>query len=667
MKRGINSHEQRITPQHDHAPPTLPSPSKGEGKGGSDRSYFLSSIVILSLGVWASPAWTQDAASVAPTDASSASAVSPATVASLKKEAYYHFFMEDYLTSATRLKLMEEEVQSEPSLLNETRLLRGSLYLAWGLHRPARTIFDQLVSTFPPGNDRNQVLLLIQRLQYSRSLYEAAVSTYKRIDRNPEFAALDQAAYLAGMSHYALGRFDESLRAFATVPASSTYQPFAALASAKSQMRLADVSAAIRLLEGVGAFTPEDDAERQALAEKSRVTLGLLFTETGWYDNAVPTLASVSSSSRFYPDATFGLGWAHLYRKRYHESLAAFLALVRAAPDHPYALEALTTIGHCYDRLGLHAKALDSYVTALDTYHRTQQNLLAIKSLIRDRDQLDALFTDFPAVMRSPLAPTLEDDGLRYWIKQYGELAALERYLARKLEDTAVFDVMLAHRQAIFRDRVPVVRGFLNESPVVPIKKREGETQTALDQAVRHETARAWALGDERPALDELADARHKSHTVGEAILQMDNGTPAVRDQLNDLRTQWRTTDRWLDVLYGERVWTIATDIPGRRDDLQRALNRLHEDLNRADREQRRLVESIEGTEDQLDAFRRDIRTIRQDLVAYQRRLAEARAELLPPLQALLVKAVDRRSGRIEAMAAAARLNQIRLWDMASQ
>ncbi|MFZ5861959.1 MAG: tetratricopeptide repeat protein [Nitrospirota bacterium] len=636
-------------------------------------------ILVLSLGAWAFPAFAGDgttplaaASDTLQVGATTAEAwpvspVSPATVASLKKEAYYHFFLEDYLTSATRLKLMEKGVQNEPSLLNETRLLRGSLYLAWGLHRSARTIFDQLVATFPPGNDRNQVLLLIERLQYSRSLYEAAVSTYKRLDRDPTFASLDQAAYFAGMSHYALGQFDESLRAFATVPTSSAYRPFAALASAKSRMQLADVSAAIRLLEGAGAFTPEDDAERQALAEKSRVTLGLLFTETGWYDNAVPTLASVPSSSRFYPDATFGLGWAHLYRKRYNESLAAFLALVRAAPDHPYALEALTTIGHCYDRLGQHAKALESYVTALDTYQRTQQNLLAIKSLIRDRDQLDALFTDFHAVMRSPLAPILEDDGLRYWVKQYGELAALEHYLARKLEDTAVFDVMLEHRQAIFRERVPIVQGFLDESPVAPLTQREAVLQTAIEQAVRHETARNWASGAERPALDELEDARRKSRAVGESIRRMDDGTPAVRDRLHDLRAQWQTTDRWLDVLYGERVWTIATDVPGRRDDLQRALNRLHEDLEQADRDQRKLVESIAGIENRLGTFRSDIRDIRRDLVAHQRRLTAARAELLPPLQALLVKAVDQRHGRIETMAAAARLNQIRLWDMASQ
>jgi TolA-binding protein len=634
------------------------------------------SIAILSLGVWASPVCAgEDGTPVAGiSDAPEAAAdprpsahVSPATVTALKKEAYYHFFLEDYLTSATRLKLMEDEVQTESTLLNETRLLRGSLYLAWGLHRPARTIFDQLVSTFPPGNDRNQVLFLIERLQYSRSLYEAAVATYKRIDRDPAFASLDQASYLAGMSLYALGQFDDSLRVFARIHDSSSYHPYATLASAKSQLRQSDVAGAIRQLESVGAFKPGDDAERQALAEKGRVTLGLLLTETGWYDDAVPTFASVSSTSRFYPDATFGLGWAHLYSKRYNESLAAFLALVRARPDHPYALEALTTIGHCYDRLGLHAKALESYVTALDTYRRTQQNLSALKSLIRDRNQLDALFSDFSAVMRSPLVPLLEDDGLRFWVKQYGELLALERYLTRKLEDTAVFDVMLDHRQAIFRDRVPIVRGFLKESPAIPLRKREDEIRNALDQAVRHETARAWALGDERPALDELEEARRKSRSVGAAIRNIGDGTPAAREQLNDLLMQWRATDRWFDVLHGERVWAISTDIPGRRDDLQRALTHLHEALNQADHDQHKLVESIEGIEDQLSKFRLEIRAIRQELVAFQRRLAEARAELLPPLQALMVKAVDQRNGRIEAMAAAARLSQIRIWDMASK
>jgi hypothetical protein len=68
-----------------------------------------------------------------------------------------------------------------------------------------------------------------------------------------------------------------------------------------------------------------------------------------------------------------------------------------------------------------------------------------------------------------------------------------------------------------------------------------------------------------------------------------------------------------------------------------------------------------------MSEFGQRIQAIRQNLAAYRARLTELRAELLPPLQALLLKAVDRRSGQMESMAAVARLSQVHIMDVLTQ
>ncbi|MEW6683146.1 MAG: tetratricopeptide repeat protein [Nitrospirota bacterium] len=637
-------------------------------------------ILFFALGLWSAHAWADPSINLPQppkaqptgvTEAAPASGAEPRTSGSttdaLKREAYYHFFLDDYLTSATRLKLLEETVHTDTDTLNHVRLLRGSLYVAWGMHRPATVIFDQLVSAFPSGQDRNQVLLLIERLQYSRALYQAAVSTFERLTPDPAFASMDHAAYLAGMSHYALGNFERALDVMTAIPGSSDYRPFAQLTSAKSHTQLANVDEASRMLEELGGLQPEDDALLQALAEKSRLTLGLLFTETGRYDEALPAFASITQTSPFYPDAVFGAGWVHLYQQRYAESLAAFLTLLRAAPNHPYALEALTTIGHCYDRMGARGEAFHAYGKALDTYRRERQALDTMRGLIKDRDRLSGLLTDMTAVLDSPIGPLLDDDGLRFWVRQYGELGTIEQYLARKLADSDVFQVMVDHREAVFRDRVPTVRGFLTQNPVTPLRQREHQLQAALDQAVQHETAEAWALGSDPSVLSQLALARGQSRAVGETIARLRPSGQSDRLQIEDLKAQWNNADRWLSMLQGERLWTILTEVPGRRDDLQRAIIQVQIDLEQADHDQRALVDSINGLDTKLSQFRQRIQAIRQDLVAYRGELIDLRAELLPPLQALLLKAVDQRSGQMEAMAAVARLSQVHIMDVLTQ
>ncbi len=639
-------------------------------------------LVIFAVGAWLAPAWAGDSmvplpslepaepsanAPVPAVGSGSAPRVSPVTAAALKKEAYYHFFLEDYLTSATRLKLLEASIGTDADMLNHVRLLRGSLYLTWGMHRPATEIFDHLVSAFPPGQDRNQVLLLIERLQYSRALYQAAVETYGRLTPDRAFTSRDQAAYVAGMSYYALGNFDQALRVMTTIPRSSGYMPFAKLASAKSYTQLANVDEATRLLREVGTMDAREDEVLRALADKSRLTLGLLLTETGRYDEALPVLASVPPTSPFYPEAVFGTGWAQLYREQYWTSLAAFQALIHTAPNHPYALEALTTIGRCYDRLGARGEALQAYGKALDAYRREQQSMDGMKSLIRDRDRLSVLLQDLTAVLDSPLGVLLDDDGLRFWVKQYGELASLDRYLTRKLDDMAVFEVMVDHREAVFHDRLPIIKQLIAQSPVTPLREQERRVEANLDQAVQHETAQAWALGNEATVLNELTQARRKSRDIGAAIEQVDGRIASVREHRDELKDQWKTADRLLDLLYGERLWTIITDVPGRRDDLRRAMSQIQTGLEHADDNQRGLIESIGGMEGEISRFRQRIHDIRRDLAAHHARLVDLRTQLLSPLQALLLNAVDRRSGQMEEMAAAARLSQVHIMDVMSQ
>ncbi len=587
------------------------------------------------------------------------------TQAALQQEAYYHFFLEDYLTSATRLKLIEAEriTRQDEKSLNEVRLLLGSLYLAWGMHRPATVIFSDLVDHFPPGKDRNQVLLLIERLQYSRSLYQATVETHRLLTSSKEFLSMDQASYLAGMSHYILGSFEDGLRVLKTIPPSSDYFPFAKLASAKSYTYLKDFQEAILLLKELGDLDHQGNPILRALAEKSRLTLGLLMTEMGQYENAHTILVSIPIESPFYPDALFGAGWVRFYQEQYPEALLAFQDLIRTSPEHPYSLEALTTVGHCYNRLGAYQAALKGYEEALDTYSREGQAITGLRQLINDRDRLATLLQSFTEVQRSSLVSLLEDEGLRFWIKQYGELVHLEGYLDQKLNDMDVFKVMVDHREVVFQDHLPTVQRFLKEDPVRPLQEKGQQLRVGLEQAIQDEEVRILATGKEVKVLDELSRARSKSEALKAAIGNLQGSSTEHR---KDLKGQWASTNRWLELFRGELLWKIITEVPGRSNDLGREVKQINKDLETLVERQAHLARSIPTAAAEIGQFRDQIRQIRGGLQEKQKELTGLREKLLPPLQVLLLKALDRRMGHIEVLAATARLSQIQILDLKS-
>lgn len=583
----------------------------------------------------------------------------------LKKESYYHFFLEDYLTSATRLKLIEEvkkEGQDQVTL-NEVRLLLGSLYLAWGMDRPATVIFNELVEVFPPGSDKNILLLQIERMQYGRSLYGAATKTYQLLTPDEGFARMDQASYLAGMSHNAKGSIQEGIRILESIPPRSPYFRYAKLALSKSYVEVNDPLYSLRLLRELDEIDYGENPLLETFAEKGRLTRGLLLIEENRFLEAERILTAIPQESPFYPDALFSLGWTHFNREQYLDAILSFQDLIQFAPEHPYAMEARTTVADCYSRLGAHRAAIGIYGEALAVYDREGLAIENLRGLIEDEDRLAYLLHNFEQVENGPLASLLEDEGLRSWVREYGELGSLEAYLKQKHDDMGVFRVMVGHREEVFRRHLPTVNGFLEKSPIKDLQEKLVSLQSHLDKAIEQEEVRALVSKEEGEVLNQLEVGLQQSTILFDTMKTL----PLDAASRHGLENQYREADRWLKLYYGELFWKVITEVPGRVDDLRRVITSLKTYLEKAAALQKRLVVSVPSSEGKIAQFRKDIEEIRLALLEKRVRTLALQKRLLPRLQAKLLQALDDRMGHIGALASRARLSQLRIMDAKSK
>ncbi len=590
----------------------------------------------------------------------------------LQKEAYYHFFLGDYLTAATRLKLLEdsEAALNDPEVLSETRLLLGSLYMVWGMHRPAAEIFGELVETFPSGEKRSRLLLLVQKMQYEQTFYQAAILTYNLLSSEEGFAAMDQAAYFAGMSHIAIGSLNAGIKVLQKIAPESRYAPYAKMSLAKAHLGLNKTNKALFLLqalsrEGAEAASgteviPAKDSVDAIFVEKTHLTLGQLLIEQGRFSAARDPLSQIHSHSPFYPDALFAIAWSHFKEKNELKSIIFFQDLIEKSPKHPYALEALSTVGHAYNRLEAYRKALEHYGEAIKLYRVQEKSLQLLLRVIGDQKQLGILVDLYLTTGEGALADLIDTDRISSWIAQYGELGALERLLDKKLEDMAIFELIAFHREEVFQTFLPSVNHSLTTDRFVTLNAKGAALSVALEGAVQEERLSVLGVPDEAQRLKLLTEALAKSQALGKQIGGLE------QQGLGDaaLKASWETSHRNLEIAQGTLLWAMISKVPGRADDLKRGVKNIMTDLQTMTALNTQLLATVPALSKEIQVFRKRIAEARVRLIADKKESLVLQGAILKSLQQMLTERIERRLAQVADWIATSELSRIQILDL---
>ncbi len=594
----------------------------------------------------------------------------------LKKKSFYHFFLGEYLTAASDLKLLEADAKEEDDIatLNESRRLLGGLYLAWGMDGSAARLFDELIENTPISNEKTRLLKIVQKMQYDRGLYQAAIASYGLFSTEKGSPGMDQATYFYGMSHVAKGAVQKGIDLLSAITPDSRYFPYAQLTLAKSYFRLNNIPKSLHLFEAISGINTGEYPFLQPFIEKTRLTWGQVLLEVGRNVEARSVLREIPKESPFYSDALFGMAWAAFKNQDDLTALLMFQDLIKRDSGHHYALEALALVGHVNRRLGDYAGALDHYSAAIDIYGKEEKKIRDFQRLIQDPARVAMLLSIDRQDEKGRLSDLLkEDDALRFWVRQYRGLSSLTSYLDQKLRDMAVFQVMVDHREAVFRQVLPSLKTSLEKNPLRSLKKKEATLNDRVAQAMREEKLIAFSSPDEGKTMTQLAAARRGSLSLGAKIKAMGKrvrGRESLKvDQEEaakqvDLEEEWKKVHRGLSIAEGELIWEIATELPGRADDLKRGLTQLHSDLSRMAEGYGRLVLSAPSLEREISLFRKRIGDARVLLSGQREKTIHLKERLLPVLQALFLRQLKRKLDQIVSWIAVAELSQIQILDI---
>ena len=386
----------------------------------------------------------------------------------------FHFFQGRYFTSVTGLMVSQHFARVAPHD-DEAEVLRGGLFLSYGLHREAGDVFARLIERGAAPAVRDRAWFYLAKIRYQRGLLAEAEDALGRIEQRLPGELEEDRVLLQANVQMARGRYAEAIRTLDTRakgPGASSYVRYNL---GIALIRGGDPAAGTAQLDAVGKL-PATSEEYRNLRDKANLALGFAALRDGRGDAARGYLERVRLSGMQSNKALLGFGWAAAAQGNMKSALVPWNELVGREEADAAVLEARLAVPYALAELGADAQALALYQKAIDAFDREGANVDSSVAAIREGKLLDGLIArnpgeemgwfwsiaDLPDRQDVPhggrLAPLLATHEFQEAFKNYRDLLFLARNLQQWRDTLGVLRDMLDNRRRAYVERLPQVR-----------------------------------------------------------------------------------------------------------------------------------------------------------------------------------------------------------------
>jgi hypothetical protein len=492
-------------------------------------------------------------------------------------DSLFYFFQQRYFSSVTDL-MVSQHFARLPHHVDEAELLRGGLYLSYGMHREAGDIFARLIEKSAKPAVRDRAWYYLAKIRYQRDLPAQAEEALAHIgDHLPPELEEDRALLQANLL-MARGAYTDAAKALtglANNPKASVYVRYnLGVALIKS----GQVEQGTALLDQIGR-TPAEGEEMLSLRDKANVALGFTALQHNDPDHASTYLERVRLSGMLANKALLGFGWAAATRRQPKEALVPWLELSKRSTMDAAVLEAKLAVPYAMGEIGAYSQSLELYNDAISVFERERVNLDESISAIHHGKLLDGLlernpgedemgwFWNIDQLPHLPhpehLTPVLARHDFQEAFKNYRDLLFLQRNLHEWQDKLGVYSDMLANRRQAFAERLPKVRAQEGASGLNGLEQRRDDLTRELTWAEAHSNVYAFTDPQEKKLADRLTRVHEILERVGDD------------PQFEQERERYR-------LVSGALTWQLTQEYPARLWEAKKQLMELDTELGQA-------------------------------------------------------------------------------------
>jgi tetratricopeptide (TPR) repeat protein len=571
----------------------------------------------------------------------------------------FYFYQTRYFTAVTNLMVSQHFERMAPHD-DEAEILRGGLFLSYGLHREAGEVFAQLIERGAPPPIRDRAWFFLAKIRYQRGLLAQAEEAILRIEHNlppdlEEERVLLHANLLMARADYAgAARVLDGLKAGTGAAAYVRFNLGVALVKSGDETR------GTAMLDAVGKM-PAATEEYRSLRDKANLALGFAALQTDRPQDARTYLERVRLSGMLANKALLAFGWAAAALKQPQSALVPWTELSTRTPVDAAVLEAKLAVPYAFAELGAYGQALDRYKDAIAIFERENTDLDESIGAIRAGKLLAGLLernpgeemgwfwniTELPELPHAGhLAQVLAQHEFQEAFKNYRDLHFLARNLSQWQESLAALNDMLLNRRKAFADRLPLVQARDRALGIAELERRRDEITNDLAAAEQQGDGVALADARERDLLDRFERARKLLEKTGD-----DPDVEALRERFRRVA--------------GALSWQLSDQFAGRLWDAKKSLKEIDTGLSEARERDAALARAQQEEPARFDQLDARIAELDQRLRALTPRVGTLLAEQQNYVQDLAVAALEQQKERLASYGTQARFAVAQIYDRA--
>lgn len=270
------------------------------------------------------------------------------------------------------------DYQPDFARMDEAVFLLADCFYELKMTAAAAKLYKRVVQKYISSPLLAEALMGLQRIAFENNELQESLRYYQALTRgNPPQDIVNLAAYYAGMAYYKIDDYPRCLTALRTADARSPYYDYILYTTALALLRMKDVNGAVEAFDRLLQLPIIGD-ERRRVIDEARLSLGYLYYELGYYEQAVREFDRLSDTSPLRPAALLAKSWALTQINAWERAVPPLTELYSAFPEHESAQEGLFLLGRCYLKLQRYQEAMQVYDRLIEMFPEASQAITSV-------------------------------------------------------------------------------------------------------------------------------------------------------------------------------------------------------------------------------------------------------------------------------------------------
>lgn len=425
-------------------------------------------------------------------------------------EVLFYFYQEDYFPAIVRL-LAAQKQSRMPNHEAESDLLLGGLYLSYGHHLRAAEIFERLLADNVNPDVRDRTWFFLAKIWQQRGYMAESQNALDNIQGELPKGMESERYMMQAQLLIKRGDYDQAIALLQDWPGKSEWASYAQFNLGVALVRSGRVDAAAMVLEKLGESDPFNE-ELTSLRDKANLALGYAYLQDQQPVAAKSALQRVRLDGPFSSKALLGVGWADAEESQYRRALVPWMELRSRDLLDPAVQESMLAIPYAMAKLESISQAADHYLNAIEAFYeetnrideaigRIESGTLFDGFLTEDVDSSAGWLWKLNNLPKGPesryLFHLLAANEFQEGLKNYRDLAYLNRNLDEWQQSIEVYRAMLETRKLAYEERLPIVEQSLADADLDGMANRKLGYDAQLNSIEQSSDSLALATTDE--------------------------------------------------------------------------------------------------------------------------------------------------------------------------